>query len=72
MDNSQYIVAEFHDGLQVIPAIWFNADASSSIWPSHLKTKLRINKAILAREMPLENSDWEELHVKKVFAVTSK
>lgn len=31
MDNKKYIIAEFDDGLQLIPAIWFNADTSSSI-----------------------------------------
>lgn len=57
MDNEEYIIAEFNDGLRLIPATWFNADTLSSIWPSHFKTKFRINKAIITREMPRAKSD---------------
>lgn len=70
MDN--FIIAEFHDGLQVIPSAWCNADKLSCIWPSHMKTKYRINKAILAKEMPREISDWEELQIKRIFGGASK
>jgi len=70
MDNEKYIVLEFEDGLQLIPAIWFNADTKESIWPSNFKTKLRINKAIM-REMPKDKSDWELLSIKKVYGVAS-
>lgn len=66
MGKKNYIIMEFNDGLQMIPAAWFNKDTLSSIWPSHFKTKLRINKAILTREMPREKSDWEEIPVKRV------
>lgn len=72
MDKYQFIVAEFHDGLQVIPSTWYNADQLSCIWPSHMKTKYRINKAILAKEMPREKSDWEELPMKRIFGGASK
>lgn len=72
MDKNQFIIAEFHDGLQVIPSVWYNADKLSCIWPSHMKTKYRINKAILAREMPRERSDWEELPIKRIFGGASK
>ncbi|XP_011858997.1 PREDICTED: uncharacterized protein LOC105556509 isoform X2 [Vollenhovia emeryi] len=71
MDDTRYIVAEFKDGLQLIPALWFNGDTSTSIWPSHLKTKQRINKAIMTREVPKEHTDWEELPVNKVFGTAS-
>lgn len=57
MNNDTFIIAEFHDGLQLIPAAWYNADNLSSIWPTHFKTKLRINKAIMTKEMPREKSD---------------
>lgn len=66
MDNYLFAIAEFHDGLQLIPTTWCNADKLSCIWPSHMKTKFRINKAILAREMPRERSDWEELSIKRL------
>ncbi|KAM0728587.1 hypothetical protein ACS0PU_004842 [Formica fusca] len=71
MDNSTFIIAEFHDGLQIIPATWYNADNLSSIWPTHFKTKFRINKAIMTREMPREKSDWEVLPIKKVFGTAN-
>lgn len=69
--ETRFIIAEFQDGLQLIPAAWYNKDNSSSIWPNHFKTKYRINKAIMAREMPKEISDWEELPIKKIFGITS-
>jgi len=72
MNNDTFIIAEFHDGLQLIPATWYNADNLSSIWPTHFKTKLRINKAIMTKEMPREKSDWEVLPIKKVFGTASK
>jgi len=31
MENNTFIIAEFNDGLQLIPATWYNADNSSSI-----------------------------------------
>ncbi|KYM99496.1 hypothetical protein ALC62_09759 [Cyphomyrmex costatus] len=67
MDSNGFIIAEFHDGLQLTPTAWYNINKSSSIWPSHFKTKLRINKAIVTKEMPREKSDWEELPIKKIF-----
>lgn len=42
------------------------------IWPSHFKTKLRINKAIMTKEMPQEVCDWEELPIKRIFGIASK
>lgn len=72
MDNTRFIIAEFNDGLQIIPAAWFNADKQLCIWPSHFKTKLRINKAIMSREMPKKKTDWDELSVKRLFGTTGK
>lgn len=69
MDNNGFVVVEFNDGLQIIPAAWYNADDQSCIWPSHFKTKFRINKAIIAREMPREKSDWEHLSITRVFGI---
>lgn len=70
MDNHGFVIAEFNDGLQIIPAAWYNADEQSCIWPAHFKTKLRINKAIMAREMPREKTDWKCLSIKRVFGIT--
>ncbi|XP_029156905.1 uncharacterized protein LOC114929503 [Nylanderia fulva] len=64
--NTDYVIAEFNDGLQLIPALWYNADKRSSIWPTHFKSKFRINKAIITREMP-QNVEWEVLPVKRIF-----
>lgn len=72
MTNDGFIIAEFDDGLQLIPAKWYNGDKQVCIWPSHFKTKLRINKAIMTKEMPQEVCDWEELPIKRIFGIASK
>lgn len=66
MNTSVYVIAEFDDGLQLIPALWYNADRNSSIWPTHFKSKFRINKAIMTREIP-QNCEWDVLPVKRIF-----
>lgn len=67
MDKYQFIIAEFNDGLQVVSSVWYNADKLSCIWPNHMKTKYRINKAILRQKrLPRERSDWEELSIKRI------
>ncbi|KYN21195.1 hypothetical protein ALC57_06437 [Trachymyrmex cornetzi] len=66
MDKYQFTIVEFDDGLQLVPTIWCDTNKLLSIWPSHMKTKFRINKAILTREMPREGFDWEELQIKKI------
>lgn len=70
MDNA-YLITEFDDGLQLIPASWYNADRNSSIWP-HFKGKFRINKAIMTREMPQNKCLWDELPVKRIFGRAGK
>jgi len=72
MDRSGYVIAEFNDGLQIIPALWYNAEKQISIWPNQFKTQLRINKAIITREMPQEISDWEQLPIKRIFGTAGK
>lgn len=72
MDRSGYVIAEFNDGLQIIPALWYNVEKQSSIWPNHFKTQLRINKAIITREMPREICDWEQLPIKRIFGTAGK
>lgn len=72
MSGCGFIIVEFHDGLQIIPSIWYNAHKKSCIWPSLYQTKLRINKAIINQETPKNESDWEELHVKRMFGVAGK
>lgn len=72
MDCKAFIIAEFNDGLQLIPALWYNADKKSCIWPSHFKSKFRINKAIITGEMPQNNSEWDELPIKRIFGKAGK
>lgn len=62
------MVVEFSDGLQIVPEVWLNTTKKTCIWPTHFKTQLRINKAIITKEMPKGQCDWEELPVKRIFA----
>jgi len=61
------LIVEFGDGLQLIPTVWCDAKKLLSIWPSHMKTKFRINKAIITRE----RSKWEELPIKRLLGRAS-
>ncbi|KAM0734810.1 hypothetical protein ACS0PU_011629 [Formica fusca] len=65
--NKKFIIVEFSDGLQIIPARWLNTTKETCIWPSHLKTQRRINTAIITGEMLKEQCDWEELPLKRIF-----
>lgn len=51
MSNGEFIVAEFSDGIQVIPKIWLQSKDSCK-YPSHYKTDQRIRKAIEKPEIP--------------------
>lgn len=70
--NRKFTIVEFSDGLQIIPSIWLNITKETCIWPSHFKTQLRINRAIMTGEIPKEQCDWEELPVKKIFGTAGK
>ncbi|KYN21194.1 hypothetical protein ALC57_06436 [Trachymyrmex cornetzi] len=72
MDTNAFIIAEFDDGLQLIPELWYNTVKKSCIWPSHFKSKFRINKAIMTREMPQNNVEWDELQIKRIFGKAGK
>lgn len=65
--NKKFIIVEFSDGLQIIPARWLNTTKETCIWPSHFKTQRRINTAIITEEMPKQLCDWEELPLKRIF-----
>lgn len=69
--NIIYMIVEFSDGLQIVPAKWLNNIKETCIWPSHFKTQLRINKAVITGEMPKERCDWQELEVKRIFGSAS-
>lgn len=70
MNTNAYVIAEFCDGLQLIPALWYNTARNSSIWPTHFKSKFRINKA-MTREMP-QDIEWDVLPVKRIFGRAGK
>jgi len=71
-DNKTFVIVEFSDGLQIVPAIWLNTIKKTCIWPSHFKTQLRINKAIMTGEISKENCDWQELSIKRIFGSASE
>ncbi|EFN74055.1 hypothetical protein EAG_04444, partial [Camponotus floridanus] len=59
-----FIVAEFSDGIQVIPKMWLqNKDLCK--YPSHYKTDSRIRKAIEKEEPPA--SDWSSFKIERIF-----
>jgi hypothetical protein len=72
MNNCGFVIVEFADGLQLVPSLWYNADKRTCIWPSHYKTKLRINSAIIRQELPKNEADWDELPVIRFFGVAGK
>lgn len=72
MGDNEFMIVEFNDGVHIIPAMWYNASDQSCIWPAHFKTKFRITKAIISKEVPRERSDWERLLIKRCFGRTSK
>ncbi|XP_036140507.1 uncharacterized protein LOC118644880 [Monomorium pharaonis] len=63
----KFIVAEFADGLQIIPAKWLNTSRNKCIWPSHYKTMRRLHSAIITEELPKDETDWDKLLIKRIF-----
>ncbi|XP_029170335.1 uncharacterized protein LOC114940025 isoform X2 [Nylanderia fulva] len=64
MSNQGFVVAEFPDGIQVIPKIWLqNKDECK--YPSHFKTDIKIRKAVEKQEIP--KFDWPALEVIRIF-----
>lgn len=53
--NKKFVIVEFSDGLQIVPAKWLSTNNKTCIWPSHFKTQIRLNKAIMTEEMPKED-----------------
>lgn len=66
MPNSKgrFIIAEFYDGIQVIPHIWLT-DKNLCKYPSHYKTDLRVRKAVEKEEVPTSN--WSTIKIKRIF-----
>lgn len=63
--NRGFIVAEFSDGIQVIPKIWVHSSKDSCKYPSHYKTDLRIRKAIEKEETP--TFEWSSCKIYRIF-----
>lgn len=55
MCSRGFVVAEFSDGIQVIPKIWLQSGDMCK-YPSHYKTDQRIRKAVEREEVP--NVEW--------------
>lgn len=55
----KYSVVEFSDGLALVPSVWLT-EKDKCIYPSHIKSQSRLNKAILEQQLPSEGEDWNE------------
>lgn len=64
MPNKVFIVAEFSDGIQVIPKMWLQSKDVCK-YPSHYKTDSRIRKAIEKEEPPASN--WSSFKIERIF-----
>lgn len=62
--KSGIIVAEFYDGIQVIPKSWLQSNDVCK-YPSHYKTDLKIRKAIEKEEIPTSN--WSSVKIDRIF-----
>lgn len=62
--NQRFIIAEFYDGIQVIPKTWLQSKDSCK-YPSHYKTYSRIRKAIEKEEVPTAN--WSSFKIDRIF-----
>lgn len=64
-----YVIAEFHDGIQIIPKTWINDDVTKARWPSFPSQK-RFDKAVRAMEELQES--WPEFPLKGIIGSTCK
>jgi len=64
MCSRGFVVAEFSDGIQVIPKIWLQSGDVCK-YPSHYKTDQRIRKAVEREEVP--NVDWTSHKIIRTF-----
>lgn len=64
MSSGRFVVAEFPDGIQVIPKIWL-INENICKYPSHYKTDARIRKAIEKEEIP--SVDWPSCRIERIF-----
>ncbi|EZA46848.1 hypothetical protein X777_01146 [Ooceraea biroi] len=64
MSSQGFIVAEFSDGVQVIPSLWLQ-DEEVCKYPAHYKTDARIRKAVEKQEIPSFN--WALCRINRIF-----
>lgn len=69
MSSQGFIIAEFLDGIQVVPKIWLQGTDSCK-YSSHYKTDLRIRKAVERQEIP--NFEWPLFNIKRIFGEYGK
>ncbi|XP_011686339.1 PREDICTED: uncharacterized protein LOC105449044 [Wasmannia auropunctata] len=63
-----YVIAEFDDGIQIIPNLWINDDVTKVRWPSFSSQK-RFDKAV--KEIEEWQESWSEFPLKKILGSTS-
>ncbi|XP_050059401.1 uncharacterized protein LOC126550899 isoform X2 [Aphis gossypii] len=62
-----YVIVEFHDGLQLIPRNWIAVDKSIAYFPDITKINSKqFDKLVLNTEQP--HSSWETFEIKKIWA----
>lgn len=65
--HRNYVVVEFHDGLQLIPRNWITVDKCIAYFPDMTKiTSKQFDKLVLNTEQP--HSSWETFEIKKIWA----
>lgn len=64
MSDGGFVVAEFYDGVQVIPKSWLQSDGLCK-YPSHYNKDSKIRKAIKKEETP--GSDWPTCKIIRIF-----
>ncbi|KAK0179316.1 hypothetical protein PV327_005079 [Microctonus hyperodae] len=57
--TKKYTIAQFEEGLQVIPKCWLNEVKDKSMWPNHIKSSNTLEKSVKAVALPKndENRD---------------
>ena len=68
-DLENYVIVEFDDGIQIIPNLWINSDASKARWPTFTSQK-RYDKAV--RLMEDCQDFWLEVPIKRILGSTGK
>ncbi|KAK0076822.1 hypothetical protein PV325_004813 [Microctonus aethiopoides] len=68
--KKKYTIAQFEDGLQIIPTCWLNEKKDGSWWPSHIKSLNTLEKLIKAANLPEDVENWNLCKVERCFGST--